>query len=75
MDDAQVSELRQHLQNAEKAIEQGRVLLQEREQRLQQHAAQMTVDTSAEALEQALTELRERLAGHEQQCAELRAQQ
>lgn len=75
MDDAQVNELRQRLQGAEKAIEQGRVLLQEREQRLQQHAAQMTVDTSAEALEQALAELRERLAGHEQQCAELRAQQ
>lgn len=75
MDDAQVHELRQRLQGAEKAIEQGRVLLQEREQRLQQHAAQMTVGTSAEALEQSLTELRERLASHEQQCAELRAQQ
>ncbi|CAI3798189.1 hypothetical protein GLGCALEP_01912 [Pseudomonas sp. MM221] len=75
MDDAQVNELRQRLQNAEKAIEQGRVLLQEREQRLHQHAAQMTVDTSSEALEQALTAMRERLAGHEQQCAELRAQQ
>ena len=75
MNDAQVNELRQHLQAAEKAVEQGRVLLQEREQRLQQHAAQMTVDTSSEALEQALTELRERLASHEQQCAELRAQQ
>ncbi|NQD53813.1 AAA family ATPase [Pseudomonas sp. CM25] len=75
MDDAQVSELRQRLQGAEKAIEQGRVLLQEREQRLQHHAAQTTVETSAEALEQALADLRERLAGHEQQCAELRAQQ
>jgi len=75
IDEAQVNELRQRLQNAEKAIEQGRVLLQEREQRLQQHAAQMAVDTSAEALEQALAELRERLAVHEQQCAELRAQQ
>ncbi|MFT2161424.1 AAA family ATPase [Pseudomonas putida] len=75
MDDAQVNELRQRLQGAEKAIEQGRVLLQEREQRLQHHAAQMTVDTPAEALEHALTELRGRLANHEQQCAELRAQQ
>ncbi|RCL21491.1 chromosome segregation protein SMC [Pseudomonas sp. AFG_SD02_1510_Pfu_092] len=75
IDDSQVQALRQRLQGAEKAIEQGRVLLQEREQRLQQHAAQMTVDASAEALEQALAELRERLAGHEQQCAELRAQQ
>ncbi|MGS7253682.1 AAA family ATPase [Pseudomonas anuradhapurensis] len=75
IDDSQVNELRQRLQGAEKAIEQGRVLLQEREQRLQQHAAQMAVDTSAEALEQALADSRERLAGHEQQCAELRAQQ
>ncbi|MDH4548853.1 SbcC/MukB-like Walker B domain-containing protein [Pseudomonas sp. BN607] len=75
MDDAQVNELRQRLQGAEKAIEQGRVLLQEREQRLQHHAAQMTVDTTVQALEQALAELRERLASQEQQCAELRAQQ
>ena len=51
------------------------MLLQERDQRLQQHAAQMTVESSVEDLEQALGELRERLAGHEQQCAELRAQQ
>ncbi|AXM95802.1 AAA family ATPase [Pseudomonas plecoglossicida] len=75
MDDAQLSELRQCLQGAEKAIEQGRVLLQERQQRLQEHAAHMTVDASVEDLEQALGELRERLTGHEQQCAELRAQQ
>ncbi|POG06389.1 chromosome segregation protein SMC [Pseudomonas putida] len=75
IDDAQLGELRQRLQGAEKAIEQSRVLLQERAQRLQQHAAQMSVDASAEDLEQALGELRERLAGHEQQCAELRAQQ
>ena len=75
IDDAQLGELRQRLQLAEKAVEQSRVLLQERDQRLQQHAAQMTVESSAEDLEQALGELRERLAGHEQQCAELRAQQ
>jgi len=75
MDDAQLNDLRQRLQGAERAIEQGRVLLQERDQRLQQHAALMTVESSAEALEHALGELRERLAGHEQQCAELRAQQ
>ncbi|QCI11458.1 chromosome segregation protein SMC [Pseudomonas putida] len=75
MDDAQASALRQQLQAAEKATEQGRVLLQERDQRLQQHAAQMTVHASAEELQQALDELRERLASHEQQCAELRAQQ
>ncbi|MQG92678.1 AAA family ATPase [Pseudomonas sp. MN1F] len=75
IDDAQLAELRQCLQGAEKAIEQSRVRLQEREQRLQQHAAQMSVEASVEDLEQALGALRERLAGHEQQCAELRAQQ
>ncbi|MCT8162383.1 MULTISPECIES: AAA family ATPase [unclassified Pseudomonas] len=75
MDDAQLTELRQQLQAAEKAVEQARVLLQERDQRLQQHAALMTVDASSDELEQALGELRERLAGHEQRCAELRAQQ
>ncbi|MFJ4066456.1 AAA family ATPase [Pseudomonas sp. NPDC089996] len=75
IDDAQLNELRQRLQGAEKAIEQGRVLLEERAQRLQQHATQMSVEASVEDLEQLLGELRERLAGHEQQCAELRAQQ
>ncbi|MDZ3990651.1 hypothetical protein PspTeo4_02984 [Pseudomonas sp. Teo4] len=75
VDDTQVTELRQQLQGAEKAIEQGRVVLQEREQRLQQHSAQATVDASAEDLDQALAQLREQLASFEQQCAELRAQQ
>jgi exonuclease SbcC len=75
IDDAQLNALRQRLQSAEKAIEQSRVLLQERAQRLQQHAGQMSVEASVEDLEQALAELRERLTGHEQQCAELRAQQ
>ncbi|WP_079227099.1 AAA family ATPase [Pseudomonas putida] len=75
IDDAQLNALRQRLQSAEKAIEQSRVLLQERAQRLQQHAGQMSVEASVEDLEQALGELRERLTGHEQQCAELRAQQ
>nr|WP_314480443.1 AAA family ATPase [uncultured Pseudomonas sp.] len=75
MDDAQVAGLRQRLQGAEKALEQSRVLLLEREQRLQQHAALMTLESSAQDLEQALTEVRERLVVHEQTCAELRAQQ
>ncbi|MNM41959.1 Nuclease SbcCD subunit C [compost metagenome] len=75
VDDAQLAALRLRLQSAEKALEQGRVVLLEREQRLQQHAAQATVQASPEAIEQALAELRERLPGHEQHCAELRAQQ
>lgn len=75
IDDAQLSELRQRLQSAEKAIEQSRVLLQEREQRLQQHADQGQGDLSAEALHQALTEIGQQLAVQEQQCAELRARQ
>ncbi|MBF8791808.1 AAA family ATPase [Pseudomonas monteilii] len=75
IDDAQLGELRQRLQSAEKAIEQSRVLLQEREQRLQQHADQGQGDLSAEALHQALTEIGQQLAVQEQQCAELRARQ
>ena len=75
MDDGQVDALRTRLQASEKAVEQGRVLQQERQQRLQQHAAQMAVDSSAEALEQALSDVQQRLASHEQQCAELRGQQ
>jgi len=75
IDDAQLGELRQRLQVAEKSIEQGRVLLQEREQRLQQHVVQANVEVVPEALEEALATLQQQLAIQEQQCAELRAQQ
>lgn len=75
IDDSQVGELRQRLQAAEKAVEQGRVLLGEREQRLQQHTAQAHGELPVEALETALAELAAQLAAQEQQCAELRAQQ
>ncbi|ATB67028.1 AAA family ATPase [Pseudomonas mosselii] len=75
IDDSQVGELRQRLQAAEKAVEQGRVLLGEREQRLQQHTAQAHGELSVEALETALAELAVQLSAQEQQCAELRAQQ
>ncbi|MGE7993262.1 AAA family ATPase [Pseudomonas sp. NPDC089554] len=75
MDDAQVGELRQRLQGAEKALEQGRVLLQEREQRLQQHRAQANAELPGDDLDTALAALREQLLGHEQACAELRARQ
>ncbi|MFK3775415.1 AAA family ATPase [Pseudomonas sp. NPDC089406] len=75
IDDAQVGELRQQLQHAEKAVEQGRVLLQEREQRLQQHSAQAHGELPAEELEQSLETLAQQLAAQEHQCAELRARQ
>ncbi len=75
IDEAQLGQLREKLQGAEKAIEQARVLLQEREQRLQQHLAQAHGELPAEALEQTLAELQQHLVVHEQHCAELRAQQ
>ncbi|WP_251961892.1 AAA family ATPase [Pseudomonas sp. Marseille-Q5299] len=75
IDDAQLGALRQQLQHAEKAIEQARVLLQEREQRLEQHNAQTQGELSADDLEQTLAELQQHLNVQEQQCAELRAQQ
>jgi len=75
IDDGAVAELRQRVQAADKAIEQGRVLLQERQQRLQQHNQHAISEMPTEELEQALSELQQQLAVHEQQCAELRAQQ
>ncbi|NIF16900.1 AAA family ATPase [Pantoea sp. Cy-639] len=75
IDDTQLAALRQRLLAAEKAIEQGRVLLQEREQRLQQHAAQPPGELPEDDLEQALAALQQQLAEQEQHCAELRARQ
>ncbi|MDD0975246.1 AAA family ATPase [Pseudomonas fontis] len=75
IDEEQLSQLRQSLQNAEKAIEQAKVLVQEREQRLQQHQALGNGELSAEQLEQALVEAQQQLASREHQCAELRAEQ
>ena len=74
-DDAQVRELRLQLQNSEKAVEQTRVLLQEREERLARHQAQANGNLDAESLDSALAELHAQLAASEQQCAELRARQ
>lgn len=75
IDDGAVAELRQRVHAADKAIEQGRVLLQERQQRLQQHNQHAISEMPTEELEQTLSELQQQLAVHEQQCAELRAQQ
>ncbi|WP_166361912.1 AAA family ATPase [Pseudomonas akapageensis] len=75
VDDEQLNQLRQRLQSAEKAIEQARVLVQEREQRLQQHQALASGELPTEPLEQALSDLQQQLVASEQQCAELRAEQ
>lgn len=74
-DDEQVRELRLQLQHSEKAVEQGRVLLQEREERLARHQAQANGNLDAEALDSALVAVHAQLAASEQLCAELRARQ
>ena len=75
IDEAQLRELRVQLQNSEKAVEQARVLLQEREQRLNQHQAQANGNLDAQALDSALNELHSLINASEQQSAELRARQ
>jgi exonuclease SbcC len=63
------------LQNSEKAIEQAKVLLQERDQRLLAHQAQHNGNLDAEQLATALAELQNQFSVSEQRCAELRAEQ
>ncbi|MGY3171747.1 exonuclease SbcC [Pseudomonas sp. TE12234] len=75
VDDTHVSELRQRLQNSEKTIEQAKVLLQERDQRLADHQAQHNGNLDAEQLASALTDLQNQFGLSEQRCAELRAEQ
>jgi exonuclease SbcC len=75
VDDAHVSELRQRLQHAEKAVEQTRVLVQEREKVLLDHQAQHNGNLDAEQLDSALAELQNLYAVSEHLCAELRAEQ
>ncbi|MBA1202141.1 AAA family ATPase [Pseudomonas capeferrum] len=75
INDEQLAALRQRLNIAEKAIEQANVLLQERVERLRQHAELSADDLPSDDLEQALADLQQQLSLHEQQCAELRAQQ
>ena len=74
-DDAQVNQLRQQVQHSEKAIEQARVLLQEREQRLAEHQALHNGNLDAETLDTTLAALNQHLAEGEKTCAELRARQ
>lgn len=75
LDEQQVGQLRQRLLNSEKAIEQARVLLIEREQRLQNHQAQHNGNLSPEQLADTLTQLQQQFSTSEQRCAELRAEQ
>ncbi|ROO35572.1 chromosome segregation protein SMC [Pseudomonas sp. AF76] len=75
LDEQHVGPLRQRLLHGEKAVEQARVRLAEREQRLHNHQAQHNGNPSPEALSDALAELQTQLAASEQQCAELRAEQ
>ena len=75
VDDQQLSELRQQLQHSEKAIEQAKVLLQERDKRLLNHQAQHNGNLDAEQLASALAELQNLFAASEHRCAELRAEQ
>ena len=75
VDDTQVSELRQQLQHSEKAIEQAKVLVQERDKRLVAHQAQHNGNLDAEQLAGARVDLQNLAATSEQHCAELRAEQ
>ncbi|CAI8749764.1 Nuclease SbcCD subunit C [Pseudomonas sp. IT-P12] len=75
IDDQQLGELRQRLQQNEKAIEQAKVLLQERDNRLTSHQAQHNGNLDAEQLTSALADLQQQFAVSEQLCAELRAEQ
>ena len=74
-DDAQVSALRQQLQLSEKAVEQAKVLLQEREQRLAEHQALHNGNLEAAELDSTLAALNQQLADGEKLVAELRARQ
>ncbi|PRA25789.1 AAA family ATPase [Pseudomonas poae] len=74
-DDAQISAVRQQLQHSEKAVEQAKVLLQEREQRLAEHQALHNGNLDAEALDSTLAALNQQLSDGEKHIAELRARQ
>lgn len=75
IDDNQLAQLRQTLHAAQNTTEQARVLVHEREQRLAEHSAHGNGELPAEQLEQALADLHQQLASHDQHCAELRAEQ
>ncbi|OPA89332.1 chromosome segregation protein SMC [Pseudomonas fluorescens] len=74
-DETQINALRQQLQHSEKAVEQAKVLLQEREQRLAEHQALHNGNLDAEQLDSTLAALNQQLTEGEKQLAELRARQ
>ena len=75
IDDQQVTQLRQQLANADKAVEQAQVLLHERDQRWQAHQAQANGAPAFEELDSALLALQQHCSACEETCAELRARQ
>lgn len=75
MDEAQVVDLRQQLQTCDKALEQAKVVVQERAQRLKDHQALHPDELDAALLDSALSELNNQLANEEKHLGELRAQQ
>jgi len=75
IDERGFSQLRQQLQHSEKAVEEARIRLQEREQRLADHQALHNEPLAADALAEALLEAQNHCASSEQRCAELRAEQ
>ena len=75
IDEPQIDELRSRLQTTEKALEQARIRLHEREQRQQAHGKQVDEIASAEALDAEHAALLLDVERQEQQCAELRARQ
>ncbi|WP_460045190.1 AAA family ATPase [Pseudomonas sp. S2_H01] len=74
MSDDSVGQLRQRLQLSEKALEQARVLVQERDAQLQQHQAHHSDIADGEQLASALMDAQSLSATHDQLCADLRAQ-
>jgi exonuclease SbcC len=74
-DEQQLGQLRQQLQANDKAVEQAKTLLQEREQRWRAHQAQANGSLPAEELDAALLALQQQTVASEQTCAELRAEQ
>lgn len=74
-EEAGIAQLRQQLSQAEKAVEQSQVLLQERQQRHADHQAHANGVPALEVLSEQLQTLHGQLQTSEQACADLRAQQ